>query len=265
MAFRKSLIAVTLLLTAWSTAQAAKPAAPAAKAAPTETAAPLIDEKAEAVLHQMSAFLAKQERFRVQASRSIDLVLDNGQKIQADSVAEVSVQRPDGIRVNRKGVRFDQQIYFNGKEFALNRSTGLYATAEAPATIDEFLDRAIDNLKLVPPGADLLYADPYKVLTEDMSEAIYVGVALIDGARCHHLAFRNGNAVDWQIWIKEGDHPLPCKMVVTARDNEAAPQFVAYFSKWDFYPQFAADEFTFTPPQTAIRIGIANVDDTQAK
>lgn len=264
MAYRKALIIAALLLPAWGTVQAEEPSSPAGEAPSSEASAPIIDEQAETILQQMSAFLAKQERFRVQASRSLDLVLDNGLKVQADSSAEVSVKRPDGIRVNRKGVRFDQQIYFNGKEFALNRSNGLYATAPAPATIDEFLDRAIDNFKLVPPGADLIYADSYKVLTEDMAEAFYLGVALINGTRCHHLAFRNNNAVDWQIWVEEGERPLPCKMAVTARDDDAAPQFVVYYSKWDFNPQFAADEFTFTPPQSAIRIGIANVDDAQA-
>ncbi len=262
MTFRKKLLVAALTVAFYATglqaAEEATPAAPAAEVPAAQPSAPVIEEKAAATLRKMSEFLAKQEKFSLHAARTLDLVLDNGQKIQADSAAEVAVKRPDGLRVNRKGVAFDQSLYFNGKEFALHRSTGLFATAEAPATLDAFLDKAIDVLGVVPPGADLLYSDPYKALTEDTVEGMYVGIALIDGVRCHHLAFRN-SAVDWQIWVEEGERPLPRKMAVAARDD-GAPQFVAYYSKWELNPKFGEHEFTFTPPKSAVRIGIVELN-----
>jgi hypothetical protein len=255
MTFRKKLLAAALLAALCAPGlQAAEEATPAAPA--TEAAAPVVDEKADTVLRQMSEFLAKQGEFRVHAVRSLDLVLDNGQKLQADSAADVTVKRPDGIRVARKGVKVDQNLYYNGKEFAISRSNGVFATTAAPATIDAFLDTAIDTLGIVPPGADLLYSDPYKVLTEDRLAADYIGIALIDGVRCHHLAFRNSGA-DWQIWVEEGERPLPRKLVVTAADQEQAPQFIGWYSNWDLAPKIAADEFTFTPPANAVKVGIA--------
>lgn len=223
------------------------------------TVAPVVDEKADSILRQMSDFLAAQKGFRLHTVRNFDLVLDNGIKIQTESSAEVAVQRPSGIHIVRHRVDFDQHVYYNGKELTFYRSTGLYASAAAPATIDEFLDRAIDNLSLVPPSADLLYSDPYKVLTEDRIAGVYVGVTRIDDANCHHLFFRNKN-VDWQIWIEDGERPLPRKMVITAGDEEQSPQFQARFTNWELNPSFAADEFNFVAPADSVRIGIANAD-----
>lgn len=228
------------------------------------TAAPLIDERADSLLRGMSAFLAQQPRFRVQVTRSLDLVLDNGQKIQADSSAVVEVQRPDRLRVDRKGVSTDRHILYDGKTLSIARSDGLYASATAPATLDGLLDRAIERLGLVPPGADLLYTDPYQVLAAELMESSYIGQALIGGLRCHHLAFRD-QSVDWQLWVEAGPRPLPCKMVVTARETEQAPQFVAYFSQWDLNPVWGADEFTFTPAPGAVRIDFANAAELTAQ
>ena len=240
-----------------ASAPMAAPAAPQNTATPALAEVPLVDAKADAILRGMSDFLASQARFRVHVQRSLDLVLDNGQKIQADSSAVVTVQRPDRLRIARKGVSNERLVIFDGQTLTLAGSDGLYATAAAPATLDAFLDRAIERLGLVPPGADLLYANPYQVLTEDLVESTYIGQALINGVRCDHLAFRN-QSVDWQLWVEAGPRPLPCKMAVTARETEQAPQFVAYYRNWDLQPVLGADEFSFTPPPGATQIDISN-------
>lgn len=109
-------------------------------AEPALAVVPLVDAKADAILRGMSDFLASQARFRVHVLRSLDLVLDNGQKIQADSSAVVTVQRPDRLRVARKGINLDRLVIFDGQTLTLAGSDGLYATAAAPATLDAFLD-----------------------------------------------------------------------------------------------------------------------------
>jgi hypothetical protein len=38
----------------------------------------------------------------------------------------------------------------------------------------------------------------------------YIGREEVGGSVTHHLAFRNPN-VDWQIWIRDGQQPLPLK------------------------------------------------------
>jgi hypothetical protein len=68
---------------------------------------------------------------------------------------------------------------------------------------------------------------------DKIESAMNAGQDFIDNDLCDHYAFRQGN-VDWQIWITTGDKPLPRKLVITNRSDEARPQSVQYF---DWKPQ----------------------------
>jgi hypothetical protein len=59
--------------------------------------------------------------------------------------------------------------------------------------------------------------------------------------------------VDWQIWVQDGDKPVPCKLVITSKKMKGEPQFEARFSKWDGAPNLTADTFVFKPPEGSIR------------
>jgi hypothetical protein len=83
---------------------------------------------------------------------------------------------------------------------------------------------------------------------QDVTSGFIVGVAVIDGVRCNHLAFRAPH-VDWQVWIEEGARPLVRKLVITTRDKLNAPQYTVIAKKWDLEPRFAAGTFTYVPPQ----------------
>jgi hypothetical protein len=103
------------------------------------------------------------------------------------------------------------------------------------------------------PGMDLLSADPYSVLTEDVSQGVHVGTGIVGGVECEHLAFRNPR-VDWQIWISKGEPPLPMKYVITTKWVTGAPQFGLRLSNWNVAPQFDATLFTFTAPPDAKKL-----------
>ena len=51
---------------------------------------------------------------------------------------------------------------------------------------------------------------------------------------CDHYAFRQGK-IDWQIWITAGGKPLPRKIVITNRADEARPQSVSLID-WNLKP-----------------------------
>jgi Predicted periplasmic protein (DUF2092) len=42
--------------------------------------------------------------------------------------------------------------------------------------------------------------------------------------------------VDFQLWIADGDQPLPLRAVLTYRREAGQPQFRAQFSDWNFEP-----------------------------
>jgi hypothetical protein len=73
---------------------------------------------------------------------------------------------------------------------------------------------------------------------------------MIGGVKCDHLAFR-GPEVDWQVWIGDGDQPLPRKYVVTTRDLAGGPEFTAVMTNWNVSPKLADSSFSFTPPADA--------------
>jgi hypothetical protein len=79
-----------------------------------------------------------------------------------------------------------------------------------------------------------------------------VGSATIDGTTCQHYAFRQDD-IDWQLWVQKGDYPLPRKLVITTKTDDARPQHTAVY-RWDLAPSFNDAAFTFDPPKGALRV-----------
>ena len=89
---------------------------------------------------------------------------------------------------------------------------------------------------------------------DNIESAMNAGQDFIGQDLCDHYAFRQGK-VDWQIWITVGEAPLPRKLVITSRTDEARPQSVSYMA-WNLKPTFTDAIFKFTPPKGAQAIGI---------
>ena len=213
-----------------------------------------IDPKADQILRKMSDYLGNLEQFSVQTENTLEVILRSGEKIQYDSPAELSLRRPNKARASRKGDIEDQEFYYDGKTLTLyNPDKKFYATVEAPPTIDETIDFARNSLDVYAPGGDLIYKNPYKILTEDVVSGFYVGMTVVGGIKCHHLAFR-GNEVDWQIWIENGDKPLPKKFIITTKWMTGAPQFTVVIKNWNLSPKLTDNMFTFVPPKDAQKI-----------
>ena len=213
-----------------------------------------IDPQAEKLLKASMAFLAAQKRFSVETWNTIEVVLTSGQKLQFGTAATASVQRPNKLRGDRKGDLVDQIFLYDGKSLTLyNPGQKYYATVAAPGTLDQMLDFARTQLDVIAPGSDLLYANAYQILMDNVTSGFVVGKGVVEGVRCDHLAFR-GAGVDWQIWIQEGAQPLPRKWVITSTDIAGSPQFQVVMTKWNLAPQFGEKTFVFTPGPGAIKV-----------
>jgi hypothetical protein len=187
-----------------------------------------IDPQAEKLLKASTAFLASQKQFSVSTQNTIEAVLTSGQKLQFDNAATLLVQRPNKLRAERRGDLVDQTFLYDGKSLTLvNPGDKVYATVDAPGTVEGMLDFARDSLDIIAPAGDLIYSNAFDILMQDVTSGFVVGKSVVGGVRCDHLAFRTPQA-DWQIWIQEGKQPLPRKMVITSTDVENAPQFSGY-------------------------------------
>ena len=60
--------------------------------------------------------------------------------------------------------------------------------------------------------------------------------------------------VQFQVWVAEGEEPLPCKYVVTDISGESLVSTVSVFSEWDTTSEIGDKVFTFVPPNDAERI-----------
>ena len=197
---RKHLLAVTAVTVlalgtgVWSRPSFAKPA----------STKPALDPDAIAALQKMGAFLREQEKFSVRANVTTDDLLSSGQKVQFGGTVEMMVRRPDRLRMDVRGDRRDEHIYYDGKTFTLfGERVGYYATFQAPSTLAELKDVTEKRYGIDLPLADLFYWGTEHDGTADITAATHVGVATVDGAACDHYAFRQKD-VDWDSGSSRG-------------------------------------------------------------
>ncbi len=220
-----------------------------------------IDPEADKILKTMSSYLGGTKAFSVNADIDFEIVAKSGQKFQLSSFAAVVMERPTKLHVDRKGMISDAEIIYDGKTLTLHgKNLNVYAQTEVSGTIDNAIREYELETGLSAPGADLLFADPYAILSNGVESAVYIGTAYVNGVKCHHLAFREGK-VDWQLWVKEGDEPLPMKYVITSKWHTAAPQYEIRFRDWNRKPRIKGDQFTFKVPKGSIRLDTIPVNE----
>jgi hypothetical protein len=213
-----------------------------------------IAPEAGRILKVSTDFLASQQQFSAETRNTLEIVLKSGQKIEFNSTARQSVQRPNKLRSERTGDLVEQVFIYDGQSLTLySPQNKVYAQVAAPGTLEEMLDFARTRLDIVAPISDLIYKNAYSILMDGVTEGIVVGEAIIEGVRCDHVAFRSPQ-VDWQIWIQKGAQPLPRKIVITTLDLPNAPQFAVTVTKWNLKPVFEAQTFKFTPAAGVRRI-----------
>lgn len=206
------------------------------------------DKDALAILKNSTDFLAAQQQFSVNSESVLEVVLENGQKLQFDNAASLALKRPNKLKAARVGELIDQHMFYNGKTFTLfNPSAGIYATEAMPANLDTMLDKVRDDFDIIAPASDLIYTNAFDRLTKTATSGYIVGNTMIDGKPSTHLAFRTPGT-DWQIWIADGDKPLPLKFVVTSVDVVGSPQFEVRLSNWNLAPNLADSVFEFKAP-----------------
>lgn len=218
-----------------------------------------VDPRARQIVERMGDFLGRQQSFQVTADSITEVVLQNGMRLQYAASSDVKVRRPDGLRSERHGPRTDATLVYDGDRMNLLLSrNNVFATADAPDTLDDAIDFARDRLDIEAPGADLLYSEAGEGLMEGVQSGMYVGEGEIDGKPAHHVAFRERD-VDWQLWVQEGDEALPLRYVIVSRRVRSQPQFSVELRDWDLTTPIDPADFAFTPPEGAREIPFAGL------
>jgi hypothetical protein len=228
------------------------------RAQETRAPKPALEEQAIAVLKRTAAFLAQAQRFSITMDTGFDAVQDSGQKIEFGETRQVVLRRPDHLRIDttkRDGAK--SGFLFDGKAITIfHVQENVYATVAKPGSVDEALAYFVHDLGMRLPLAELLNSHLDKVLLEQVRVANYVEPSLIAGVPCDHLALR-GDEADLQVWVAQGQQPLPRRLVITYKHADGRPQFWAQLSDWNLAPEVPDALFTFTPPTGAAQIAFS--------
>jgi hypothetical protein len=220
---------------------------------PSQTAAPAVDPAALAALDRMGAYLRTLTAIQVEAATTNEDVLEDGQKIQYTGVANLLARKPDRLRLEDTNDRYQRLYLYDGKSFTLyGKRLNFYATIPAPPTIAELLNMLETNYAISAPLADLFRWGSPGWSNERIKAAMDIGPSVVEGTTCEQYAFRQ-DTIDWQVWIQKGDYPLPRRLVITTKTDEARPQFTAVY-RWNLAPSFNDAAFTFDPPAGAGRV-----------
>ena len=233
------------------------PFAHAESAAPAATNA--VDYGSISALKQMGNYLQTLQRFQVATQMSGENVLEDGQKLQHSASAILQAQRPNKLRTLMSSSRNERELVYDGKQVTLyTPALKYYGTVEAADTIGGVIPQLESKYGIQIPMDDLFIWGTPAAPIDKIESAMNAGQDIIADDLCDHYAFRQGN-IDWQIWISTGETPLPRKIVITNRADEARPQSV-FLLDWNLKPTFKDSVFKFTPPKGAQSIGIRPLD-----
>lgn len=229
-----------------------------APASADKPAANAVDPASIQALKDMGAFLQKLKRFQVSTELTGERVLADGQKLQHTATADMDVERPNKIRARMRSARSERVLIYDGKTVTLyTPAQKYYSTVEFAGTLGELINRMEEKYGVEFPLEDLFIWGTPAAPLDKIQSAMNAGQDFVGDDRCDHYAFRQAK-VDWQIWITTGSKPLPRKVVITNRTDEARPQSVSMI-EWNLKPTFKDTVFKFTPPKGATKIEIVPV------
>jgi hypothetical protein len=250
-----SLLAAAALVSGAFAQTAAAPASGAADEAVAKSAA---QSQAHDLLMRMARYLAEAKLFAVSLEDSYDAVQESGQKIEFGDRRKMVIERPARLLVEAErsdGVR--TATVLNGKEIVVTDFVNnVYASMPQPGELDDSIVYLVRDFGIRLPLALLFTTRAPQEIEARVRSVDYVEKTNLLGTPAHHLV-ATGDTVDFQVWVADGERPLPLSIVITYKTEPGQPQFRARFKDWDMAP--AVTDATFAPrlPQGAQKIAFA--------
>jgi len=240
-------------------AKAGKPAAPAAKKRPAAASdfKMVVEPRAMDLLKAMSTKLAAAKTMSFTATVGYEYPSKLGPPIVYTTRYDVTLQRPDRLRILVPGDGPASEFYYDGKAMiAYAPAENLAAVADAPPTIDAALTAAYRNAGIFYPFTDLLLADPYAPLAAGAKLAFYVGPSgVVGGTKTDMLVWADDD-VFLQVWLG-ADDKLPRRIRAQYRADPLRLRHEMELSNWQLDPVVAPDTFASAKAQAAGRMKFA--------
>jgi hypothetical protein len=240
-----------------------KPRVPKSSSQAREAAArvePVLEPRAIDLLKGMGARLAAAKSLTFTALGTYESPSLPGPALVYTTVSEVTLQRPDKLRVITPGDGPASEFYYDGKTMmAYAPAENLVAVANAPPTIDAALKEAFESAAIYFPFADVVVADPYKDIAEGLKLAFVIGQShVVGGATTDIVAIAN-DKVFAQIWIGAEDK-LPRMIRAVYLDDPSRLRHQVEFSNWHIDTPVASDAFASSRAAGASHIQFARPD-----
>lgn len=209
----------------------------------------VVDPSSVAALKRMSAYLSGLKTAEVVSESSLDVVTAEGQRVQLDGLTGYKIKKP-GFVITYVSDLKTRSFYYDGKNFTVYAPImGFYATVPAPPTNREVLDTLYDKFGIALPLEDLFrWNEAGFARAEKLKSGYQLGTATIAGVKTDHYVFRE-DEVDWEVWIQQGEQPLPRKVVIVDRTDPSRPTFISRLT-WNVNPPLNPADFTFAPNAT---------------
>ena len=224
---------------------------------PGTTDRPEISERAWDVLTRMTETISGSQAFTIVAEMGHEVLLPNGQRLEFGSTITATIKRPSQANVHFKTREGDNAtIVLDGENIAVFSTRGdefIYDTTSQPGDINSSFEHLTQVLGSNDQLRGLFSVNLTETLAAMVTSADYIGEATIAGVRCDNLALRS-EYEDVQLWVEQGDAPLPRRLIVTYRYVEGQPQFWVQYSAWNLSPEFSDSTFRFSPPEHAEQV-----------
>jgi hypothetical protein len=232
--------------TAQSNPKAAKKKAKttAAEASPAPEATPSLEPKALDILKAASSRLAAARTMKFNAVHFYESPSRQGHPLAFTTKSEVTLQRPDKLRVIMSADGPASEFYYDGKKMmAYAPAENLVAVADAPPTIDAALEQAYHSAAIYFPFDDWIVTDPYKEMSEGMKLAYYIGQSKVVGGTTTDMVAYIDHGVFIQAWIGAEDK-LPRLLHAIYLDDPERLRHTLLLSDWQLDAAVPPDTFT---------------------
>jgi hypothetical protein len=260
------LLAVTGVAKAQTAPQAPRqqptkqPAKKPAAAPPATETRPALEPKAIDILKAACSRLAAAHTMAFTAVVAYESPSRLGPPLVYTTESQVTVQRPDKLRVITLGDGPPSEFYYDGKiMMAYAPAENLVAIADAPPTIDAALKAAYDSADIYFPFDDVIVADPYKDLADGLKRAFYIGQSRVFGGTTTDMVAYVTNGVFVQAWIGAEDK-LPRMLRAVYLDDPLRLRHGLELSNWQLDLAVPADAFGSSKASSATRIKFARPD-----
>ena len=232
---------------------------PAKKSAtpPATETRPALEPKAIDILKAACSRLAAAHTMAFTAVVAYESPSRLGPPLVYTTKSEVTLQRPDKLRVITLGDGPASEFYYDGKMMmAFAPAENLVAIADAPPTIDAALKAAYDSADIYFPFDDVIVSDPYKDIADGMKRAFYIGQSHVFAGTTTDMVAYVSSGVFVQAWIGTEDK-LPRMLRAVFLDDPLQLRHGLELTNWQLDVIIPEGAFGSSKASSATRIKFA--------